>query len=83
MFQADRVFSERVPSSGATEWFFLAREGIVGPYSSKETASNELQDFINRCIQAGSTGGRNRGKKELVIEDSVRSIPMNDGWMFR
>ena len=83
MFQVDRVFSEKVATSGATQWFFLTREGVVGPYSSKEKASDELKQFIARCVQSGSTGGRSNGSKELILNDSVRSIPMNDDWLYR
>ncbi len=58
MFRADRIFSLKKASSGATEWFFLAREGIMGPYVSKEEASRNLVLFVQWCMGQQQTGGR-------------------------
>ena len=40
------------------EWFFNAREGIYGPYRSKNEASLSLKEFIKHCIDMDDDGGR-------------------------
>jgi hypothetical protein len=58
MFSADRVFSQLNTETGAIEWFFSAREGIMGPYISKDYARHMLLEFEKRCREQGSDGGR-------------------------
>jgi len=58
MFKADRIFSLKRNSMGITEWYFLAREGIMGPYATKEEASRKLALFLQWCIEQQQTGGR-------------------------
>jgi hypothetical protein len=57
---------------GQQEWFFTAREGIRGPYPTREDAAWAMITFIQRCIDTGLTGGRNHDGtfrlEELVIE---------------
>lgn len=73
IFNTSRVFSERDVGNGLTEWFFMAREGIMGPYESKEYANRELQNFIARCIALNSTGGRHCGQElALSLEQGFR-----------
>jgi hypothetical protein len=57
---ADRIFpgAEDAPGQGA--WFFRAREGVNGPYSTRDDAVKALLAFIKRCIESGQTGGRGR-----------------------
>jgi hypothetical protein len=62
MFEIDRTFSSRNPDSGFMDWYFSAWEGVYGPYSSKEKALEELNKFIQFCIETGDDGGR--GKPE-------------------
>lgn len=62
MFEAERVYNQRNPTTGITEWFFLAREGYFGPYVSKEAAQNQLAAFISYCVKNGDDGGRKTGK---------------------
>ncbi|HEY8218626.1 MAG TPA: hypothetical protein VIF86_00850 [Methylobacter sp.] len=38
MFEVDRTFSQRNAETGLMEWFFSAREGILGPFHSKKEA---------------------------------------------
>ena len=54
----DRIFALPNPSSGAKEWFCMARERILGPYDSRDLATLALSDFIKACEQRGDTGGR-------------------------
>lgn len=63
MFEAERVYNQRNPTTGVTEWFFLAREGYFGPYVSKEAAQKQLSAFICYCVKNGDDGGRQSGKK--------------------
>jgi hypothetical protein len=67
MFQAERIYNQRNPKTGLIEWFFFAREGHFGPFSSKETATKELNAFINHCVKNDNDGGRKSGKKNLKL----------------
>ena len=58
MFKTDRIFSCFNLDSGLTDWFFNAREGICGPYSSKEEASKFLKEFTKKNIELCDDGGR-------------------------
>ena len=57
---------------GKEEWYFRAREGIKGPYPTREDAAWALIKFINQCIENDHTGGRNHlgdsKMAEVVIE---------------
>jgi|GEM_PF-663098 len=63
MFSANRVFSERNNRTGQIEWFFEAREGIMGPYDSAASANKALDEFKERCIRLGCDGGRTSESK--------------------
>lgn len=58
MFRSARIYIQRNLKTGMTEWFFKAREGSFGPFTSKYLAQQELNAFINRCIENGDDGGR-------------------------
>ncbi|CAI8955027.1 DUF6316 family protein [Methylocaldum szegediense] len=58
MFRADRVFWERNNVTGQTEWFFLTREGVKGPYQSEALARKALDEFKEQCIRAGNNAAR-------------------------
>ena len=62
MTNSNRVFAQRIIPSlnvdGRTEWYCLAREGMLGPYPSPEAAEMALREFIEWCQQVGATGGR-------------------------
>lgn len=67
MTQTERVYSCTV-ETGLTKWFFPAREGIFGPFSSKETALDALDVFVKTCIKKQEDGGRISGINPLQIE---------------
>jgi len=71
MFEAERVYNQRNPSTGIIEWFFLAREGYFGPYVSKEAAHKQLNTFISFCVKNGDDGGR--GKKSVKSRTTAQS----------
>lgn len=54
---ADRIIPS-VNLEGQPEWFCLVREGMLGPYSSEESAFQALHDFLNWASQVGCTGNR-------------------------
>jgi hypothetical protein len=58
MFKADRVFWERNSVTGQTEWFFLTREGVMGPYDSEAFARRSLDEFKERCSHLGNNEAR-------------------------
>jgi hypothetical protein len=68
MFKADRVFSERNPTTGTIKWYFASREGIMGPYETKQIAQCALMDYKAKCMHSGSTGGRDTGGKEANVQ---------------
>ena len=54
ILEIDRTFSFPNPT-GLMEWFFNAREGVFGPYRSKNEASLTLKAFIKHCIKMDYT----------------------------
>lgn len=66
MFEAKRIFSQRNVETQATEWFFQAREGIIGPYESERVAEKGLEGFVAHCRQRGLDGGRG-GRKQVGL----------------
>jgi hypothetical protein len=60
MFSVDRTFSQKNHKAGTKEWFFEAREGMIGPFESREAAAQSLQEFIGLWIASGDDGGRSR-----------------------
>ena len=82
MFNTNRIFSCANLNSGLTDWFFNAREGVYGPYSSEEEASKFLKEFIKKNIVLCDDGGRiNPEQKRFSIipkgnsPDAIRSDP--------
>jgi hypothetical protein len=55
--ETQRIFSQPNPATGVTEWYFLAREGTMGPYESREYAKQMLIKFKAYCQNASSKGG--------------------------
>jgi hypothetical protein len=82
MFEADRTFSQRNAETGLMEWFFSAREGILGPFHSKKEAAKAIETFINFNVKNNDDGGRNsRRNVELSLEPlngSMNTIKFGD-----
>jgi hypothetical protein len=64
MFEIDRTFSQRCADTGLMKWYFNAREGIFGPYNTKQHALEELSVFMARRSLAEDDGGRGTVKDE-------------------
>lgn len=80
MFELDRIFSQYSAKTGLTEWYFNAREGVCGPYATKQRAEEELEAFIQRQKKAKDDGGRAKGKTKLTLvplEFSLQPIDMS------
>jgi len=58
MFKPDRIYSITNPNTHKISWYFQAREGDFGPYSSKQEAQLMLKEYIAECVELGKTGGR-------------------------
>jgi hypothetical protein len=58
MADADRIFYQAGQTLDREQWFFRAREGVMGPYASRETAERELREFKVHCQRTGATGNR-------------------------
>jgi hypothetical protein len=58
---SDRVFQGKSTFPGLDEWFYRAREGVAGPYFSREDAAVALSLFVKYCKDNGLTGGRDVG----------------------
>ncbi len=63
MFEVDRTFSQRNNETGLVEWFFSAREGVLGPFQSKQQAVKAMDEFIEFNKKTNDDGGRNSGTK--------------------
>lgn len=61
MFKPDRTFSQRNNETGLVEWFFSAREGVLGPFQTKEQAKKSIAEFIQHNIKTNDDGGRSSG----------------------
>jgi hypothetical protein len=64
MFEINRTFSINNQNNGNVEWYFQAREGNSGPYSSEEEAQTMLKYFIKERIEQKNTGGRDSNEKQ-------------------
>ncbi len=73
MFKPHRIFAQHNPNTGMMEWFFNAREGIFGPYTSKDAAAIALDDFVLARSNAGEDGGRS---KEAKADEGLSLAPM-------
>ena len=72
MFKVERIYCQCNFKTGSNEWFFVAREGVFGPYGSKVIAQKALTEMIKHCIDNGDDGGRNQAKAiklSLVADD--------------
>lgn len=49
MADLKRVFAQRNADTQQLEWFFMAREGLEGPYVTEELALAGLQRYIEYC----------------------------------
>ena len=45
MFKVERIYCQTNIKTSLQEWFFSAREGDVGPFSSKEKATKALLEY--------------------------------------
>lgn len=76
IFKSDRTFSHRNPDTGLMECFFNAREGIYGPYLSKEEASLCLKEFLAHCIKFADDGGRkNHEQRQFSLIQKKYTAP--------
>jgi hypothetical protein len=57
-FDNERIVSEVNAMAEDIEWFFRAREGLIGPYPSRSFAQTMLIRFKARCQNRKNTGGR-------------------------
>jgi hypothetical protein len=60
MFKGNRVIAQGVGGRGKLEWYFQAREGLIGPYGSEEKAAEALKRFVEHRVRLGLDGGRSR-----------------------
>ena len=72
IFQRDRVFSNRNTATGANEWFYETREGMMGPFASEGSARAAMERHIEYSKRNKLDGGRKLGlnqNKDLKLED--------------
>ncbi|MFI3220544.1 MAG: hypothetical protein QX189_15705 [Methylococcales bacterium] len=72
MFDLDRTFCQRNDKTGLMEWYFNAREGIFGPYVSKQMAIEELKVFVERRRLTADDGGRSK----VISKDKLSLAPI-------
>lgn len=58
MFKPSRIFAVKNLTTGKNDWYFQAREGNIGPFTSSSQAEYTLERFVQHCIELGQTGGR-------------------------
>jgi hypothetical protein len=58
MFRNDCYFAQRNSKTGVMEWYFYSREGLQGPFPSKEIAIVTRKAYSNFCKERGIDGGR-------------------------
>ena len=84
MFGTSRIFTERNSNNGLMQWYFNAREGVMGPYESKERAERSLGAFKDRCVRLGDSGGRNQAGIEFSLAKNAEvKTRMSNDWKFR
>jgi hypothetical protein len=45
-----RVFAQTNPDNQQTEWYFVSREGVEGPFPNGEIAQSALERYIEFCL---------------------------------
>lgn len=45
-----RVFAQQNAETSQMEWFFMAREGLEGPFTSEALANAALERYIQYCM---------------------------------
>ena len=65
-----RIFSQFNQEIAGPEWFFRTREGVVGPYESREFAHAVLVAYIDLCISLDWNGGRKKCDVAMTNEQS-------------
>jgi len=50
MANRNRVFAQTHTDTQQTEWFFVAREGVEGPFSTEALAQTALERYIEYCL---------------------------------
>lgn len=50
MADLKRVFAQHNPVTEQLEWFFMAREGLEGPFAEEEDAQTALNRYIEYCL---------------------------------
>lgn len=59
-----RIFPQHNNETELTEWFFYAREGVIGPFFNQRESKKALEVFIKLNLQFNDDGGR--GAKFIV-----------------
>ncbi len=80
MFKVTRIFCQTNSETQLPEWFFQAREGIIGPYESRHEAEQVLQGFIVHCQSRGADGGRGGRQQQGLALEPVE--PFRVAWQF-
>jgi hypothetical protein len=71
MSKSTRLFSRSNYSTGATEWYFKSREGILGPYHSQQTAAWALDEYLRQCAASRPTEEPAQGLSEQMPADTA------------
>ena len=65
----NRMFQERNRETGDFEWFLESREGIMGPYESKDLVKLALVRHKERCHRDRLDGGRHFAESRQLSPD--------------
>ncbi len=53
-----RIFPQQNNETKLTEWYFYAREGVIGPFFNVKESKKALEVFIKLSIEFNDDGGR-------------------------
>ncbi len=53
-----RIFTLHDKETNTIEWYFYAREGVVGPFLSLKESEKALEIFVSLNIMFNDDGGR-------------------------
>lgn len=65
--KSTRIVCQQNYKTGSFEWCFETREGLIGPFQTKNQAKKTLGEFIRTCIRMGDDGGRDQGSQKLSL----------------
>ncbi len=74
MLNTKRIYSTINTETGIMKWYFQAREGNIGPFSSKPEAVSGLKEFLLNVVKNGQEGNRDINSQESIAALQLQSF---------